>query len=179
MKSWRCVKGINFWAWFEGWVFSIAFVPIVFVDDNALCMALNYVHCPALPLPCLSVCCRNEMDLDQVPSLWWNNLCGCAVESYVGNLGELINIHLIALSSKRLHLNWKRSSGIPERYQTQVEAYCMLLNWVILSPETWLSIFWQKKLSTVFVEINLCMTVFVLSYSIGWNLTFLVCWKGT
>ena len=27
----------------------------------------------------------------------------CAVESYVANLGELINIHLIALSSKRLH----------------------------------------------------------------------------
>ena len=40
----------------------------------------------------------------------------CAVESYVANLGELINIHLIALSSKRLHLNWRRSSGIPERY---------------------------------------------------------------
>ena len=32
---------------FEGWVFSIAFVPIVFIDDNALCMVLNYVHCPA------------------------------------------------------------------------------------------------------------------------------------
>ena len=55
---------------FEGWVFSIAFVPIVFIDDNALCMVLNYVHCPALLLPCLSVCYRNnEMDLDQVPSL--------------------------------------------------------------------------------------------------------------
>ena len=86
---------------FEGWVFSIAFVPIVFIDDNALCMVLNYVHCPALLLPCLSVCYRNEMDLDQVPSLWW--WITCAVESYVANLGELINIHLIALSSKRLH----------------------------------------------------------------------------
>ena len=27
----------------------------------------------------------------------------CAVDSYVANLGELINVHLIALSSKRLH----------------------------------------------------------------------------
>ena len=95
---------------FEGWVFSIAFVPIVFIDDNALCMVLNYVHCPALLLPCLSVCYRNEMDLDQVPSLWWNNLCRGVVRS---EPGELINIHLIALSSKRLHLNWKRSSGVP------------------------------------------------------------------
>ena len=38
-----------------GWVFSIAFVPIAFIDDNALCMVLIYVHCPALHvLTCLS-----------------------------------------------------------------------------------------------------------------------------
>ena len=89
------------------------------------------------------------------------NLCCWVVRS---EPGELINIHLIALSSKRLHLK------AVFRYQTQVEAY--LLNWVILSPETWLSIIWQKKLSAVFVEIKLCMTVVVLSYFIGWNLTF-------
>ena len=96
MKSWRCVKEINFWAWFEGWVFSIAFVPIVFIDDKSLCMVLNYVHCPALLLPGLSVCYRNEMDVDQVPSLWWNNLC-------------------------------RGVTRIPEQYQTQVEAYCMII----------------------------------------------------
>ena len=88
MKSWRCVKEINFWAWFEGWVFSIAFVPIVFIDDNALCMVLNYVHCPALLLPCLSVCYGNEMDLDQVPSLWWNNLCRWVVRSEPGGVDQ-------------------------------------------------------------------------------------------
>ena len=55
------------------------------------------------------------MDLDQVPRWGGINLCCGVVRS---NLGELINIHLIALSSKYLHSNWKRSSGKPERYQT-------------------------------------------------------------
>ena len=38
------------------------------------------------PMPCLSVCYRNEMDLDQVPSLWWNNLCRGDVRSEPGGV---------------------------------------------------------------------------------------------
>ena len=37
-----------------GWVFSIAFVPFAFLEDNALCMVLICVHCPALLESCVS-----------------------------------------------------------------------------------------------------------------------------
>ena len=46
------------------------------------------MHCPALLLPCLSVCYRNEMDLDQVPSLWWNNLCRGVARSEPGGVDQ-------------------------------------------------------------------------------------------
>ena len=115
------------------------------------------------------------MDLDQVPRCGGINLCCGVVRSEPG--GWSIFILLLCLPSiiqTESGLQVYRS-GIKQ--QVEAYMYCMLLNWVILSPETWLSIIWQKKLSTVFVEIKLCMTVVVLSYFIGWNLTFLVCWK--
>ena len=99
------------------------------------------------------------------------NLCCGVVRS---EPGELINIHLIALSSKRLHLK------VVFRYQTQVEAY--LLNWAILSPETWLSIIWQKNCLLFLWKQNcawLLLFWVILSAGTGLSSSFLVCWKGT
>ena len=147
---------------FEGWVFSIAFVPIVFIDDNALCMVLNYVHYPALLLPCLAT----RWILTKSPRCDGINLCRGVVRSELGGVDQYSSYCSVFQAS-----SFKLKAVF--RYTRAVSNTSMLLNWVILSPETWLSIIWQKKLSTVFVEIKLCMTVVVLSYFIGWNLTFL------
>ena len=96
-----------------------------------LCLLMT-MHCVWYWITCTAQLYYSHVSASVIATRWiWtkSSRCDgitCAVESYVANLGELINIHLIALSAKRLHLNWKRSSGIPERYQTQVEAYCVV-----------------------------------------------------
>ena len=151
---------------FEGWVFSIAFVPIVFIDDNALCMVLNYVHYPALILPCLAT----RWILTKSPRCDGINLCRGVVRSELGGVDQYSSYCSVFQASS---FKLKAVFRYTQYYTRAVSNTIMLLNWVILSPETWLSIISQKKLSTVFVEIKLCMTVVVLSYFIGWNLTFL------
>ena len=124
---------------FEGWVFSIAFVPIVFIDDNALCMVLNYVHYPALLLPCLAT----WWILTKSPRCDGINLCRGVVRSELGGVDQYSSYCSVFQAS-----SFKLKAVF--RYTRAVSNTSMLLNWVILSPETWLSIIWQKKLSTVF-----------------------------
>ena len=69
---------------FQGWVFSIAFVPIVFIDDNALCMVLNFVHCLALLLPCLAT----RWILTKSPRCDGINLCRGVVRSELGGVDQ-------------------------------------------------------------------------------------------
>ena len=73
---------------FEGWVFSIAFVPIVFIDDNALCRPM---------VTCTAQLYYSHVSASVIATRWiWTKSprCDgitCAVESCVANLGELIN----------------------------------------------------------------------------------------
>ena len=84
-----------------------------------LCLLMT-MHCAWYWITCTAQLYYSHVSASVIATRWiWTKSprCDgitCAVESYVANLGELINIHLIALSSKRLHLNWKpRSSGVP------------------------------------------------------------------
>ena len=128
---------------FEGWVFSIAFVPIVFIDDNASCMVLNYVHCPALLLPCLSVCYRNEIDLDQVPSLWWNNLCRGVVRSEPGGVDQYSSYcSVFRASSFKLKAVFRHIAVL------QVEAYTVCC---------WIELFYHLKLDSLYFDRRNCL----------------------
>ena len=107
MKSSRCVKEIN--GLRDGYFWSLSY---------RLCLLMT-MHCVWYWITCTAQLYYSHVSASVIATRWiWTKSprCDgitCAVESYVANLGELINIHIIALSSKRLHLNWKRSSGIP------------------------------------------------------------------
>ena len=74
------------------------------------------------------------------------NLCRGVVRSEPGGVDQYSSYcSVFQASSFKLKAVFKYTRAVSNK----VEAYCMLLNWVILSPETWLSIIWQKKLSTV------------------------------
>ena len=180
MKSWKCVKEINFWVWFEGWVFSIAFEI-----SYRLCLLMT-MHCVWCWITCTAQLYYSHVSASVITTRWiltksprcdGINLCRGVVRSEPDGGVDQYSSYCSVFQASSFKLKAVFRYYTRAVSNTSRSLLYMLLSY--LSPETWLSIIWQKKPCTVFVEIKLCMTVVVLSYFIGWNLTFLVCWKGT
>ena len=109
---------------FEGWVFSIAFVPIVFIDDNALCMVLNYVHYPALLLPCLAT----RWILTKSPRCDGINLCRGVVRSELGGVDPSWSIFILLLCLPSVFIQTESGlqvyqSGIKHKYVVELSYF--------------------------------------------------------
>ena len=179
MKSWRCVKEISCLR--DGYFRSLSYRLCLLMTMHCVWYWIKYTaqHVSASVI-------ATRWILTKSPLCDGINLCRGVVRSEPGGVDQYSSYCSVFQASsfklKAVFRYTRAVSNISISLLYVVES-CPWLNWVILSPESWLSIIWQKKLSAVFVEIKLCMTVVVLSYFIGWNsgwnLTFLVCWKGT